>query len=234
MSIFNRNKKNNEPAPVQKSAAPSSPKPIVDADDFFKDLDKKSKPKEVSFEVETPEVTGLREAPLPRPVSEINMVETDEAAAEALADKTAMVLGDEYGDINAVNVSVDTDEVLPDKTLQERTYIPFEIPEEEEAKPEFDPLDPDAFFRDIDRSKRRNKVKTTIEAPEVTGLRETPAAAPESEINEIAEEISTDSLRDKTLDDNSAFIGNINDVVISHIDTSVLRAEQISDTEEDT
>jgi len=169
MSIFNRNKKNNEPAPVQKSAAPSSPKPIVDADDFFKDLDKKSKPKEVSFEVETPEVTGLREAPLPRPVSEINMVETDEAAAEALADKTAMVLGDEYGDINAVNVSVDTDEVLPDKTLQERTYIPFEIPEEEEAKPEFDPLDPDAFFRDIDRSKRRNKVKTTIEAPEVTG-----------------------------------------------------------------
>ncbi len=74
MSIFNRNKKNNEPAPVQKSTAPSSPKPIVDADDFFKDLDKKSKPKEVSFEVETPEVTGLRETPAAAPESEINYI----------------------------------------------------------------------------------------------------------------------------------------------------------------
>ncbi|UKI16390.1 MAG: hypothetical protein L6V87_00170 [Ruminococcus sp.] len=37
----------------------------VNADDFFKDMGRKPKPKKVDFNIESPEITGLREAPLP-------------------------------------------------------------------------------------------------------------------------------------------------------------------------
>ncbi len=112
--------------------------------------------------------------------------------------------------------------ILPDKTANPVHYIPFEIPDEEPA-PSSDPLDPDSFFRDIDK-RRNRKPKTTIEAPEVTGLRDAPEAAPESDISDIdTDALSTDALRDKTLPDNSFVHGDINVIDTDNIDTSSLR-----------
>lgn len=226
MFLFNKSKKNEAPAPAPVPSKPaSSPiKQPVNADDFFKDMGRKPKPKKVDFNIESPEITGLREAPLPRPKSTLSNLDTDAISTDGLRDKTLDV-EEGLGNIKTVDVEeidAEMDEVLPDKNANPVHYIPFEIPDEEPASSS-DPLDPDSFFRDIDK-RRKRKPKTTIEAPEVTGLRDAPEAAPESDISDIdTDALSTDALRDKTLPDNSFVHGDINVIDTDNIDTSSLR-----------
>ena len=90
MFLFNKSKKNEVPAPAPVPSKPaSSPiKQPVNADDFFKDMGRKPKPKKVDFNIESPEITGLREAPLPRPESTLSNLDTDAISTDGLRDKT--------------------------------------------------------------------------------------------------------------------------------------------------
>ena len=90
MFLFNKSKKNEAPAPAPVPSKPaSSPiKQPVNADDFFKDMGRKPKPKKVDFNIESPEITGLREAPLPRPESTLSNLDTDAISTDGLRDKT--------------------------------------------------------------------------------------------------------------------------------------------------
>lgn len=226
MFLFNKGKKNNEPSiqntPIAKPASAAFRQP-VDADDFFKDMGRKPKPKKPEFDIEAPEVTGLREAPLPAPGSTINNINTDSEAAEQLEDKTVCAHPEELGNINTLDTSsFNADDILPDKTLEPSRFVPFEVPEEE-AKPS-DPLDPDSFFKDIDRRRALKRIKTSVEAPEITGLRDAPAKAPQSDINDLDTSVlSTDGLADKTITDESFIHGNISELNSESIDTGILR-----------
>ena len=76
-----------KPAPAP--AAPKKSVPVVDADDFFKDMGRKpKKPTDLQM-IDLPEITGLRERPLEPPGSTIkNAVEV---STDGLADKTLEV-----------------------------------------------------------------------------------------------------------------------------------------------
>ncbi len=226
MFLFNKGKKNNE-SPAQ-NAVPSKPvssglKPIVNADDFFKDMGRKPKVKKAEFDIDVPEVTGLREAPPPAPESTINVIGTDSGAADMLEDKSVYAHPEELGNINTIDVSVlDTENVLPDKTLQPSRFVPFEIPEEEEKAA--DPLDPDSFFRAMDKRRARKRIKTSVEAPEITGLRDAPAEAPHIDISNIdTSSVSTDALIDKSAAPEGEIYGNISALSSENIDTGSLR-----------
>lgn len=109
-------------------------------------MGRKPKPKKVDFNIESPEITGLREAPLPRPESTLSNLDTDAISTDGLRDKTLDV-EESLGNIKTVDVEeidAEMDEILPDKTANPVHYIPFEIPDEEPA-PSSDPLDPDSF-----------------------------------------------------------------------------------------
>lgn len=227
MFFFNKNKKAENTAPVQPSQpspVKSAPRPIVDADDFFKDMGRKPKPKTVSFEIETPEVTGLREAPLPPPGSTINNLATDEHMTDGLADKT-LEITENLGNIKIIDSTYDNiDAVLPDKN--------FVTPDEDEIyaqeigrKPKIknsDPMSADSFFADIDR-RRNRRPSADIDVPEVTGLREEPEAAPQSLLAEaVADEAAAEQLADKTLYDDSFIHGDISGIDLSNIDTDSL------------
>ena len=86
----------------------------VNADDFFRDLDRKKPPKPV--EIDVPEVTGLREGPANAPNIDIAGAEPDEAAVDALKDKTKEVGNFVHGDISVVDLSaIDTSSLRPEK-----------------------------------------------------------------------------------------------------------------------
>ena len=226
MFLFNKSKKTNEPTientTTAKPASAAFRQP-VDADDFFKDMGRKPKPKKIEFDIDVPEVTGLREAPLPAPGSTINNINTDSEAAEQLEDKTIYAHPEELGNINTLDTSsFNAEDILPDKTLEPSRFVPFEVPVEE-TKPT-DPLDPDSFFKDIDRRRALKRIKTSVEVPEITGLRDAPAESPESHINDLdTSALNTDGLADKTTSNDDFIHGNISALSSESIDTGVLR-----------
>ena len=121
MFLFNKSKKNEAPAPAPVPSKPaSSPiKQPVNADDFFKDMGRKPKPKKVDFNIESPEITGLREAPLPRPESTLSNLDTDAISTDGLRDKTLDV-EEGLGNIKTVDVEEIDAEIFPTKP-----QIPF-------------------------------------------------------------------------------------------------------------
>lgn len=215
--MFNRKKEEAAAAAsanAPKSAPSSSTGKYVDPDDFFKDLDRKSKaqqpdttkeplqPKEPAPEVEPPEITGLREEPETAPPSSMTDVETDEKAAYALRDKTAEDDGAYHGNMNDVDPP-------------EKIEIPKPVhaqPKREEAKSAFS--DPEDFFKNMGR--RNNSPKEPedeVAPPEITGLREKPEVVPPSSMTNVdTDEVPILNLRDKSADDDGAYYGNMSNV----------------------
>lgn len=89
---------------------------LIDADDFFKDIDRKSKPKPIpnaidpnATTVDPPEITGLREAPPPDPICEVVNLSTDTLATDGLVDKTALDDGAYHGNmVDVEDTNIDT------------------------------------------------------------------------------------------------------------------------------
>ncbi len=215
-NMFFKNKKEN--TAVQSVSAPvssSEPQKFVNPDDFFKDMGRKRQiPKEVKS-IDTPEVTGLREAPLAAPGSTIHNIIADEQKAEELADKTIPDPTITYGDINGVI----TGEMDVDAELAQQAA-------EKQAKKDAPKamIDPEDFFRDMGRKKKEPKEVREIVTPEVTGLRENPAEAPDSVFDNIpTDESMTDSLADKTIPEAGVVYGDINGLDTGNIDLSSLR-----------
>ena len=195
MFLFNKNKIKDEP----RSAAPVSPAPVpapaakpASADDFFADLDKKSKPKPVEQPVKTdidvPDVVGLREEPLPEEGSSMNDVVTDSFAAENLTDKTLNDDGNYHGSMNDA-------------------YTASEEPKEEKA---FDPssaVTADDFFSNMGRKSAPKP------AAEPMVLREEPLPEVGSSMNGLdISTLTTDGLRDKSYENDDLYHGNMNDI----------------------
>lgn len=95
-------------------------------------------------------------------------------------------------------------------------------------------IDPNDFFADIDRKKEKPKSvpnaldpnATTVDPPEITGLREAPPPDPICEVvNLSTDTLATDGLIDKAALDDGAYHGNMQDVDELTIDTSSLREE---------
>ncbi len=95
---------NNKPQEVPQPAAPtataqtSAPK-FVDPDDFFKDMGRRPKVQknQNETEIESPEITGLREAPLPDPENTLTGLDTANIATDGLIDKAALDDGMYHG-----------------------------------------------------------------------------------------------------------------------------------------
>lgn len=208
--LFFGNKKNDTPS--QRPAASPAPKvnQPIDADDFFKDMGRKPKKREVDVNIESPEIVGLREAPLPPPGSSIKTVA--DVNTDGLADKSGYDDSFIHGNIVTVGSDADIDEVIAAERAQKERIKQEKLMASQ---------NPDDFFKDIDRKKSR--VRNDIAVPEVTGLREAPIAHTESNIRNIAD-VSTDGLIDKTAEVVSG-LGNISEIDIGSIDTSSLRAE---------
>lgn len=229
MFFFNKNKDNE--IPVSKPSAPAS-SPIskpIDPDDFFKDMGRKPKPKKFDMSIAVPEITGLRDEPLPPPGSRINNIDTPEEEAQRLRDKNLMPDVFTRGDIRTADLSnVDTETMLIDRTDPEAVAA---YERAKDAMPS-NPVSADDFFRDIDRRRKNRKVDISIDLPEVTGLRERPEEAPVSNINNLDTELlSTDRLRDKSADPRIEGYADINVVDLSRIDLSGLREEKEEEPE---
>ena len=227
MALFNIGKPKAPPAaPVKKAPAAQTGAP-VSADDFFKDIDsRKKRPKKVDDTIEVPEVTGLREAPLPPPKSTVKDMNTDTLDTEGLRDKVAHP--DEFvrGDIRVAKDVAVNDDILPDKTADVTPWSE-EKEEQRRAKKVLDLSTAEDFFSDIDsRKKRRSRVNPNIETPEVTGLREAPEPPPVSTIAQAADNIDTDGLRAKVGDPDVFIRGDINVIDTGSLNMDSLRAEQ--------
>lgn len=93
-------------------------------------------------------------------------------------------------------------------------------------------IDPNDFFADIDRKKNKpvpnalDPNATTVEPPEITGLREAPPPDPICEVvNLSTDTLATEGLIDKAALDDGAYHGNMQDIDELNIDTSSLRDE---------
>ena len=95
-------------------------------------------------------------------------------------------------------------------------------------------IDPNDFFADIDRKKAKpasvpnalDPNATTVDPPEITGLREAPPPDPRCEVvNLSTDTLETGGLIDKAALDDGAYHGNMQDVDELYIDTSSLRDE---------
>lgn len=188
MFFFNKNKDNEEPV---QAISTSTPKP-ASADDFFADLDRKPKAKtaaeqEVKLDVDVPDVTGLREEPAVIAPSSMNDVQTDLVAAENLTDKT---LGSDDAYHGYMNDAYFT--------------------EEKTDEPEFDPskaVTADDFFSNM--GKKAVSKPTT----EPVVLREEPLPEVGSSMNGLdITELTTDALRDKSSENDELYHGNMNDI----------------------
>ena len=216
MFLFNK-KQPAKPAPAapkpasQTVSAPSNP------DDFFKNMGRRREQPKVVKEIETPEVTGLREAPLAAPGSTIKNVIADELAAENLADKTLYDDSFVHGDINeVVTGGMDVDAAFEQEAVMKAQKLA------EPEKPKI-MVDPDDFFKDMGRRKKRRDDEP-IESPEITGLREAPEPPPVSAISGLeADTSAAENLRDKTVFDDSFVHGDINEIDITKLDMSSLR-----------
>ncbi len=188
MFFFNKNKDKEES--VQTVSTPT-PKP-ASADDFFADLDRKPKAKpdakqEVKLDVDVPDITGLREEPVIVAPSSMNNVEADFVAAENLTDKTLGSDDAYHGNMNDAYFT-----------------------EEKPAEQEFDPnkaVTADDFFS--------NMGKKAISKPtaEPVILREEPLPEVGSSMNGLdITELTTDTLRDKSYEADEFYHGNMNDI----------------------
>jgi hypothetical protein len=76
------------PAPAAEPAPKPADEPqgFSSPDDFFKDMGRKAKPKEVEVNIESPVITGLREAPEPVLPSYMNDLNTDTLRTDSLRD----------------------------------------------------------------------------------------------------------------------------------------------------
>lgn len=205
--LFFGNKKNTPPAPSSAPVSPVSSGP-VDADDFFKDMGRKPRKREVDVNIESPDIVGLREEPLPPPgstIKNINSVSTDD-----LADKSGFDDSFIHGNIKTVNTEViDVDNAFAmEKQQKEANALAATVNSQ----------NPDDFFKDLDRKK--NRVKADIAVPEVTGLREAPEPPPMIKIRNITD-VDTDGLIDKTTIVEEG-LGNISEIDLSTIDTDIL------------
>lgn len=212
--LFFKNKNKDEAAASVKAAAPIS-RPLVDADDFFKDLERKPKKKAPEFNIDVPEVTGLREAPLEPPGSTIK--NAAQVSTEGLIDKTKLDDNQIRGDIRTV-VTADMDldasfEKIKEEKISSKAVVK-----------ELDPTNPEDFFKDLDRKKPK-PVKVDIDVPEVTGLREAPDEPPGSTITDIGE-INADSLIDKTAL-GAPLPAEITEIDTGIIDTDILESKQV-------
>ena len=206
MLFFGNNKNQsppgNAPMPAAKISHPA------DADDFFKDMGRKPKKREVNVNIESPDIVGLREEPLPPPGSTIKNIAS--VSTDELIDKTNYDDGFIHGNIKVVNTAaLDVDEALSRDKEKKSGGLTEKV---------INSQNPDDFFKDIDR--RRNRVKADIAVPEVTGLREAPLPPPGSSIRNIAD-VSTDGLIDKT-GIVSEGLGNISEIDTGSIDAEVL------------
>lgn len=127
--LFGKNKANaapvSRPAPAPAPAAQSA-KMVVDPNDFFSDIDRKSAVKKksaaaVSADVAIPEVTGLREAPLPAPECTIDNLSTGTLSTDGLVDKMANYDGAYHGNMSDIDETAISFESLRD---------PVEVPAE--------------------------------------------------------------------------------------------------------
>lgn len=211
MFLFGKNKTKDEPqnvtAPVFTSPAAQS----ANADDFFADLDRKSKPKTIEkdeqlskAEIDTPEVTGLREEPAVIAPSSMNDVETDSFAADNLTDKTINDDGTYHGNMNDAYTS-------PEEPTEEK---PFDLSSAVTA---------DDFFSNMGR---KAVSKPTAE-PVV--LREEPLPEVGSSMNGLdISTLATDGLRDKSYENDENYHGNMNDVPNEEaIDTDSLAVKHL-------
>lgn len=216
--MFFFQKKKDEPAPKNDpKPATAQPRPVVNADDFFKDMGrKKETPKEVK-PIDIPEVTGLREFAPAAPESTINVIDTAAVSTDILADKTLVEMGDGYGDISSVEAVDDIDTMI-EREKSEKAARTAAIAAAEAAKP----LSADDFFKDMGkRAKRRDD--EPIDHVEIIGLRDAPPVPAVNTISSFADEIPTDGLRDKT-NDIPQISGDINEIDISSLDMSSLRS----------
>lgn len=202
--------KKNDTSPVSPSPAAGLNQPI-NADDFFKDMGRKPKKREADVNIDCPEIVGLREEPLPPPGSTIKNI--IEVSTDELADKSGFDDSFIHGNI----VTVNTDVIDVDDALARERAEKARLKEEKILSSQ----NPDDFFKDIDR--RKNRVKADIAVPEVTGLRDAPLPPPDITIRNVAD-VSTDGLIDKTGIVTEG-LGNISEIDIGTIDTSVLRSE---------
>lgn len=212
MFFFGKNKKDNTPppAPAPKPAVkvemPPPAKPM-NADDFFGDLDRKKRKKEVSFDIDTPEVTGLREAPPAPPKKIFKDVDTDTLSMNGLHEDG--YTPEDMKNFRGITADENAVDALRDKSHD--NDIPFDpdAPAQPAPMAAFDPNDPDAFFKAIDRKANRRQ-KFAIDVPEVTGLREDPLAAPGDTVAEIdLSLINTDVLNPEPPRHDGAEYGNI-------------------------
>ncbi|MDE5859678.1 MAG: hypothetical protein K2H23_04760, partial [Oscillospiraceae bacterium] len=77
---------------------------VLDADDFFKDMGKKSKKKEENVNIESPDIVGLREAPepvLPSTLDDLG-IDVDEIDTDSLPDKTLLDDGLYHGTLQSI------------------------------------------------------------------------------------------------------------------------------------
>lgn len=181
-------------APAPSPAPASSPKPFVDADDFFKDMGRKPKiveEKEVKS-IETPEVTGLREGPAPVPECTLANYE-NEINTDGLIDKAALDDGQYHG-------------YMEDRPSDEEVAAKEAAAARKAAanQPAFN--DPDDFFKDIGK-KKLPKDLAAIDTPDVVGLREGPAPVAECTLADFTAEINTDGLIDKAALDDGQYHG---------------------------
>lgn len=188
MFFFNKNKDKEDP--VQAVSTPA-PKP-ASADDFFADLDRRQKAKpvaeqEVKLDVDVPDVSGLREEPAIVAPSSMNDVQADLTAAENLTDKTLGSDDAYHGNMNDA-------------------YFTEEKPND----PEFDPskaVTADDFFS--------NMGKKAVSKPtaEPVVLREEPLPEVGSSMNGLdITELTTDALRDKSIENDELYHGDMNDI----------------------
>ncbi|MCI7766464.1 MAG: hypothetical protein MSJ26_00550 [Oscillospiraceae bacterium] len=202
MLFFGNNKTQSPPAPSPKISHPA------DADDFFKDMGRKPKKREVNVNIESPDIVGLREEPLPPPGSTIKNIAS--VSTDELVDKSGYDDSFIHGNIKVVNTAaLDVDEALS-RDKEAKSAAPSEKV--------INSQNPDDFFKDIDR--RRSRVKADIAVPEVTGLREAPLPPPDSSIRNIAD-VDTDGLIDKTGIVTEG-LGNISEIDTMSIDADIL------------
>ncbi len=215
MFLFGKNKKEEQtPAAKPVSPVPAAPAPkAVNPDDFFKDIDRKPKqaaaPKpvvqeEIRPDIEAPVVEGLREAPLPAPVSTISDVSTND---------------------------IDTD-ILPDKTLIPPP-VPFEFEEPSPAEKSIR-SDGDDFFADLDRkaAKIKNNNKAVIEPPTTESLRDAPPPPPVSTLSGVSTDtVETDTLPVKPPVEN--YQGNMNDADVDEEEAMLLEFKHAKQQRED-
>lgn len=209
--IFGKNK-TSEPSvtPAVNSASVKN----IDPDDFFQDMGRKpkqTKPAEVKAEIESPEITGLREAPEEVPPSTLADIGTENIAADTLIDKAALDDGAYHGNMD--NIDENTIDVGTLDVKTERT-APAEASDEPAVKTG-GAVDADDFFKDMGRKSKKKEENVNIESPDIVGLREAPEPVLPSTLDDIGidvGEINTDILPDKTLLDDGLYHGTLQSI----------------------